>query len=178
MNRQDVVGETRTNSVASFGLTDVELLDVLLQVKMSSACGVPMNHMEAPAVLHYGVGEEASNHYDFVNPDTPDYAGEIARNGQRIVTFLVYLNDDYEGGETGFPTLGFSHKGRRGQGLFFVNAHADLQPDRRMLHAVGPRHAVINGLSRSSSAAARPSWRRRRGRRRSDIVIEATEPQQ
>jgi prolyl 4-hydroxylase len=135
VNRQDVVGQTRTNSVASFGLTDVELLDVLLQAKMSSACGVPMNHMEAPAVLHYGRGEEASNHYDFVNPATPDYAGEIARNGQRVVTFLVYLNDDYEGGETAFPTLGFSHKGRRGQGLFFVNAHADMQPDRRMLHA-------------------------------------------
>jgi prolyl 4-hydroxylase len=138
VNRQDVVGQTRTNSVASFGLTDVELLDVLLQARMSSACGVPMNHMEAPAVLHYARGEEASNHYDFVDPATPDYAGEIARNGQRVVTFLVYLNDDYEGGETAFPTLGFSHKGRRGQGLFFVNSHADMQPDRRMLHAGRP----------------------------------------
>ncbi|MGC1458496.1 MAG: 2OG-Fe(II) oxygenase [Steroidobacteraceae bacterium] len=138
VNRQDVIGQTRTNSVANFALTEVELLDVLLQAKMSSACGVPMNHMEAPAVLHYGVGEEASNHYDFVDPATPDYAGEIGRNGQRIVTFLVYLNDDYEGGETGFPTLGFSHKGCRGQGLFFVNAHADMQPDLRMLHAGRP----------------------------------------
>jgi prolyl 4-hydroxylase len=138
VNRQDVIGQTRTNSVANFGLTEVELLDVLLQAKMSSACGVPMNQMEAPAVLHYAVGEEAVNHYDFVNPAAPDYAGEIARNGQRIVTFLVYLNDDYEGGETSFPTLGFSHKGRRGQGLFFVNAHADMQPDRRMLHAGRP----------------------------------------
>jgi hypothetical protein len=138
VNRQDIVGQTRTNSVANFALTEVELLDVLLQAKMSSACGVPMNHMEAPAVLHYGVGEQASNHYDFVDPATPDYAGEIARNGQRVVTFLVYLNDDYAGGETDFPTLGFSHKGRRGQGLFFVNAHADLQPDLRMLHAGRP----------------------------------------
>ncbi len=138
LNRQDIVGQTRTNSVANFALTEVELLDVLLQAKMSSACGVPMNHMEAPAVLHYGVGEEASNHYDFVDPATPDYAGEIARNGQRIVTFLVYLNDDYDGGATDFPTLGFSHKGRRGQGLFFVNAHADMQADLRMLHAGRP----------------------------------------
>jgi prolyl 4-hydroxylase len=138
VNRQDVIGQTRTNSVANFGLADVEVLDVLLQAKMSQACGVPMNHMEAPAVLHYEAGEEASNHYDFVNPAIADYAGEIARNGQRLVTFLVYLNDDYEGGETSFPTLGLSHKGRRGQGLFFVNAHADLRPDLRMLHAGRP----------------------------------------
>jgi prolyl 4-hydroxylase len=137
-NQQELISSTRTNSVANFGLAEIELLDVLLQVKMSHACQVPMNHMEAPAVLHYAVGEEASNHYDFVEPDIPDYAGEIARNGQRIVTFLVYLNDDYEGGETDFPTLGISHKGRRGGALFFVNAHADMQPDLRMLHAGRP----------------------------------------
>ena len=138
VNRQDVIGQTRTNSVANFGLADVELLDVLLQAKMSRACGLPMNHMEAPAVLNYEAGEESADHYDFVNPAIPDYPGEIARNGQRVVTFLVYLNDDYEGGETSFPTLALSHKGRRGQGLFFVNAYSDLQPDLRMLHAGRP----------------------------------------
>jgi prolyl 4-hydroxylase len=135
VNQEDYVSSTRTNSVANISLADIELLDVLLQVKMSHACRIPMSHMEAPAVLHYAVGEEASNHYDFVNPDTPDYAAEIARNGQRILTFLIYLNEDYEGGETNFPTLGVSHKGRRGGALFFANAHADLMPDMRMLHA-------------------------------------------
>jgi hypothetical protein len=135
VSRQDVVRATRTNSVANFRLTDVELLDVLLQAKMSQACGVPMNHMEAPAVLHYGIGEEASDHFDFVNPGIADYAQEIERNGQRVMTFLVYLNEDYEGGETNFPKLGIRHKGRRGHALFFVNAYTDLQPDLRMLHA-------------------------------------------
>ncbi len=138
VNREDVIGQTRTNSVANFSLADVEVLDVLLQAKMSRACGVPMSHMEAPAVLNYAAGEEASDHYDFVNPAIADYAGEIARNGQRVVTFLVYLNDDYEGGETSFPTLGISHKGRRGQGLYFVNAYSDMRPDLRMLHAGRP----------------------------------------
>jgi len=135
---QDYVSTTRTNSAANFSLVQVELLDLLLQWRMSVACGQPMRNMEAPAVLHYEVGEEISDHYDFVNPNTQDYAQEIARNGQRVVTFLVYLNDDYEGGETGFPTLGFKHKGRRGEGLFFVNALPDLQPDLRMLHAGRP----------------------------------------
>jgi prolyl 4-hydroxylase len=135
VNRQDLVSSTRTNSVANFSLAEVELLDVLLQAKMSLACRVPMSHMEAPAVLHYELGEEAADHYDFVDPNIPDYAQEIQRNGQRLVTFLVYLNDDYEGGETRFIHLDFSHKGRRGQGLFFINAHRDMQPDLRMLHA-------------------------------------------
>ncbi len=138
VNQEDYASATRTNSVANISLADIELLDVLLQVKMSHACRIPMSHMEAPAVLHYSVGEQATNHYDFVNPETPDYAAEIARNGQRIMTFLIYLNEDYEGGETNFPTLGVCHKGRRGGALYFANAHSDLQPDLRMLHAGRP----------------------------------------
>lgn len=137
-NVQEIVSETRTNSVANSSLANVELLDLLLQVKMSAACRQPMRNMEAPAVLHYAVGEENRDHFDFVDPATPDYAQEIARNGQRVVTFLVYLNDDYDGGETNFPRLGFSHKGRRGEGLFFVNALPDMQPDLRMLHSGQP----------------------------------------
>ena len=62
----------------------------------------------------------------------PTYAEEIAQRGQRVVTFLVYLNDDYGGGETAFPRLGISHKGRRGEGLFFVNALARRR--RRRAH--------------------------------------------
>jgi len=135
---QDVVRSTRTNSVASFGLADVEVLDILLQIRMAVACGLPRANMEAPATLHYSVGEENSDHYDFVDPATPHYAEEIARNGQRVATFLVYLNDDYDGGETCFPRLGFSHKGQRGDGLFFLNACADMRPDLRMLHAGMP----------------------------------------
>jgi prolyl 4-hydroxylase len=135
LHAQDIVSTTRTNSVANSSLASVELLDLLLQAKMSAACHQPMRNMEAPAVLHYAVGEENRDHFDFVDPATPDYAQEIARNGQRVVTFLVYLNDDYEGGETNFPRLGFNHKGRRGEGLFFVNALPDMQPDLRMLHS-------------------------------------------
>jgi prolyl 4-hydroxylase len=135
VNQQDIASKTRTNSVANFGISEVELLDVLLQARMSCACRIPMNHMEAPAVLNYQAGEEATDHYDFVDPKTPDYAAEIARNGQRILTFLVYLNADYESGETHVPTLGISHKGRRGGALFFINVLRDMQPDLRMLHA-------------------------------------------
>jgi prolyl 4-hydroxylase len=106
---------------------------------MSVACGVSDRMMEGPTVLHYSPGEQIQNHYDFVDPkSTQDYAGELARNGQRIITFLVYLNEEYEGGETDFPQLGIVYKGRRGDALYFVNALADLSPDMRMVHAGRP----------------------------------------
>jgi hypothetical protein len=117
----------------------VELVHALIQARMAAACGIPERFMEAPSVLHYDPGEQIRDHYDFVDPEsTDDYAGEIARNGQRRVTFLLYLNDDYDGGETTFPKLGISHKGRCGEGLYFVNTLPDDSPDLRMLHAGCP----------------------------------------
>jgi len=136
---ENVVKSDRDNSVANFNVDSVEMLHALLQARMSAACGIPERMMEAPTVLHYAPGQRFHDHYDFVDPgSTTDYAAELARNGQRIVTFLVYLNDDYEGGETAFPNLNLAHRGRRGEGLYFSNALADLSPDMRMLHAGRP----------------------------------------
>jgi prolyl 4-hydroxylase len=139
VSREDIVVAHRSNTVASFNTSSVELVHALLQARMAAACGVSERMMEGPTVLHYALGEQIQNHFDFVDPQsTNDYRGEIERNGQRIITFLVYLNDDYEGGETAFPKLGFAHKGRRGDALYFVNALPDLSPDLRMLHAGCP----------------------------------------
>jgi len=139
VQRTDIVMAHRNNTLANFDLRRVELAHVLLQSRMSAACGIAERHMEAPAVLHYSPGEQIADHFDFVDPKSvPDYAAEIARNGQRIITFLLYLNDDYDGGETAFPKLGFSHRGRTGDGIYFINALPDMQPDVRTLHAGCP----------------------------------------
>ena len=135
---QDYASETRTNSWAQFDLMGSELIHLLIQHRMQSACGYPLHNMEANAILHYAVGEEISNHYDFVDPNIPNYAAEIAQNGQRMLTFLVYLNDDYEGGETEFPELDIVHRGQSGEGLFFVNALENNEADLRTVHAGRP----------------------------------------
>jgi hypothetical protein len=139
VSREDIVDAHRSNTVASFNLSSVEFVHALLQARMAATCGVSERMMEGPTVLHYAPGEQIQNHFDFVDPQsTTDYRGEIERNGQRIITFLVYLNDDYDGGETAFPKLNIVHKGRCGDALYFVNALPDLSPDLRMLHAGCP----------------------------------------
>lgn len=135
---QDIADHTRTNTCAKFDLMSTELIHLLVQMRMAAACGLPLHNMEATSILHYAVGEQITNHFDFVNPKIPNYAEEIAKNGQRVLTFLIYLNDDYDGGETVFPKLGVTHKGRRGEGLFFVNALDNGEPDLRTVHAGCP----------------------------------------
>jgi prolyl 4-hydroxylase len=137
--RKEKISETRTNTWAMFNVLEADLVSVLVQVRMSAHTGVPFRYLEPLSVLHYGVGEEITEHFDFVDPlQTPSYERELEENGQRVVTFLVYLNDDYAGGNTEMPEVGISHKGRKGEGLFFVNAHPNGDPDRRTLHAGRP----------------------------------------
>lgn len=137
-SKADVVSETRTNTSAGFNLVETDLVHLMVQARISGASGLPLVNMEGATVLHYDVGEEIENHYDFVDPSIPDYEREIATRGERVLTFLVYLNDDYEGGETDFPRLGVTHKGRRGEGLFFSNALPTGEPDSRSWHAGRP----------------------------------------
>lgn len=135
---RDIADHMRTNTAAGFDLMSADLVQVALQYRMAVSVGLPIDNMEGPTVLHYEVGEEITNHYDFLNPGSPNYQDEISRRGERIITFLVYLNDDYGGGETEFPQLGIRHKGRRREGLLFVNALPSGPPDLRMVHAGTP----------------------------------------
>jgi len=134
--RKEVMARpTRTNTAAAFNMLETDFVCVLTQLRMAACLGVPLRQFEPITVLHYDEGEEITDHFDFVDPNLPTYGQEIAERGQRVVTFLVYLNDDYGGGETAFPRLEISHKGRRGEGLFFVNALPDGSADVRTLHA-------------------------------------------
>ena len=85
--------------------------------------------MQLPKFLNVG------NHYDFVDPGKPGYVEEIRLSGHRIITFLVYLNADYQGGETVFPKLDLSFRGQQGEGMYFVNTLENMQADMRTLHS-------------------------------------------
>jgi hypothetical protein len=121
-----------------FNLLETDCVLALVQQRMCRSLDVPLRHLEPAAVLHYAVGQEIKPHFDFVDPNVPNHDEEIAQRGQRVVTFLIYLNDDYADGQTDFPRLQLSHKGRAGEGLYFVNALADGKADVRTLHAGRP----------------------------------------
>jgi prolyl 4-hydroxylase len=138
MAKKETLSSTRTNTWAQFNIVHADLVSVLVQVCICANTGVTFRQLEPLAVLHYATGEQSTEHFDFIDPLIPGYAEEVAQKGERIMTFLMYLNDDYDGGETELVTLRIKHKGQRGDGLFFVNALEDDRPDRRTLHAGRP----------------------------------------
>lgn len=124
----------RTNTETDFNITETDLVMVMLRTRISAAVGLPTAVMELTKVLHYSPGERFNRHFDYLDPTISGHAAEISARGQRIVTFLLYLNDDYEGGQTDFPMVGIRHRGGKGDGFFFANVDPHGAPDRATLH--------------------------------------------
>ncbi len=127
----------RTNTGAGFSLIDTDLVIQFAHARIAAAIGIPVMHQEPTNVLHYTPGQEYKPHFDFIDPGVAHFARELQSVGQRIVTFLIYLNDDYSGGATAFPRLDWSFKGKTGDALAFWNV-TDNKPDARTLHAGAP----------------------------------------
>jgi prolyl 4-hydroxylase len=132
------VAETRTNREMSFTIFNADVVLSLIRDRISAAAGAPLSHFEIAKLLHYSPGEQFALHADFIEAKTPELARELAARGQRSATFLIYLNDGYEGGATQFPRLSWQYRGGRGDALLFSNVDASGAPDHDTIHAGMP----------------------------------------
>ncbi|HEY7901305.1 MAG TPA: 2OG-Fe(II) oxygenase [Caulobacteraceae bacterium] len=124
----------RTCSDYQFDILNADLIVQLVRERIAAATGLPTVAMEPPRIFHYAVGQQIKAHYDRVS-DGYDAYGATEYRGDRIVTFLLYLNDGYEGGELSFPKADFACKGAKGDGVYFAHIGPDAKPDPLSLHA-------------------------------------------
>lgn len=115
----------RSSDAALFGVYAEDLVVNALNRRMSALSGTRLDQGEPLQLLRYRPGGEYKPHMDAL-PAEPN---------QRILTLLVYLSDDYEGGDTAFPRTGLSFRGRLGDALLFRNAGPDGRADPLSLHA-------------------------------------------
>jgi prolyl 4-hydroxylase len=127
--------DTRTNTETSFTIFNADVMINLIRERMSSATRAATSFFEVTKLLHYEPGQQFALHGDFLQPNTPELVQEIQRRGQRAATFLTYLNDDFEGGETEFPRISYRFKGKRGDALLFSNTDRAGAPDYETVHA-------------------------------------------
>jgi prolyl 4-hydroxylase len=123
----------RTCSDYQFDILNADLVVQLVREKIAAATGLPTVAMEPPRIFHYAVGQDIKPHYDRVS-DGYDAYGATQYRGDRIVTFLLYLNDGYQGGELNFPKADFACKGDKGEGVYFAHIGLDGKPDPLSLH--------------------------------------------
>jgi hypothetical protein len=129
--------DVRSNTTATFGVLDLDLPLLLIRERIANTMGVPVSHLERTSVFRYLPGQTFGPHFDFLMP-SPQLNAEIAELGQRPLTFLVYLNDAFEAGETHFLRLDRKLKPPRGGALFFRNVDDAGAPDERTEHEGAP----------------------------------------
>lgn len=127
--------DIRNNRDTSLDITQSGVIVALLQARLAALMEYGVETMEPPMILNYAPGEFFAPHRDGLDPAAPSLAQEIAAKGQRVATVLIYLNDDYGGGETDFPLLGWRFKGRKGDALIFWNVGPDGMLEASSVHA-------------------------------------------
>jgi hypothetical protein len=137
-NGKDVAPSSiRTCTDYCFDIVESDLVSLLVRVRISSVTKLPTIAMEPTQIFHYALGEEIKAHYDHVR-DSLSLTGQSESPSERIATFLLYLNDDYDGGDLDFTLVDFKFKGRKGDAIYFANVDETGKAERLSLHAALP----------------------------------------
>ena len=132
------VDPMRSNETAKFGLLEADVVMQSLDLRVAAALSHPAEHGEGFALLRYQVGQQYLPHCDWIDPGREATRADLERWGQRVATCVVYLNDGFEGGTTGFPELGLELRGAVGDALIWDNVGPDGTVDPMTLHAGRP----------------------------------------
>lgn len=136
-------GETMVDTVRTsrgmFFHRDETPLVRTIEARIAKLLQWPVSHGEHLQVLHYRPGDRYEPHYDYFDPSQPGAATLLARGGQRLATFLMYLREPERGGDTTFPDIGLSFAPKRGSALFFSYPVPD--PSSKSLHGGAPVQA-------------------------------------
>lgn len=119
---------TRTSFGMNFNPTVEDLVVNAVNRRIAEASGTDYGWGEPLHILRYTPGQEYKPHLDALTG--------VAN--QRRWTVLVYLDDGYQGGETVFPDLGVTARGKPGDALLFENADGEGRGDPRTRHAGRP----------------------------------------
>lgn len=99
----------------------------------ASMHGLQINGHESYSILKYGVGQFFVNHID-------DH-----KNYPRRVSWVYYINDDYEGGEIEFPRFNISYKPKAGDLLLFPSSYVYNHSVKEVTS--GERYAIVSWLT-------------------------------
>lgn len=102
-----------------------DMITQRINARIAAATDTEIGWGEPLNVLRYQPGQQYRPHHDGRGP------GGVTRT----MTALIWLNEQFEGGETDFPVLGKRVRGGVGDMLVFRNVLPDGSQDDRLLHA-------------------------------------------
>lgn len=99
----------------------------------------PMESFEIPYLLRYKIGGRYDKHADAERYD--EEARLWYRSADRDVSLLIYLNDDFEGGELNFSRLNYTYRPRAGDVVMFPSGNLFLHQAMEVTR--GTKYALV-----------------------------------
>lgn len=96
---------------------DPSVKDIIL--KICHLVGLPFDNAEDLQVVRYHPGQYYNEHHDSCCDKNESCQNFIKRGGQRKLTVLIYLNNDFTEGETFFKNLNQKFKASIGSAIVF-----------------------------------------------------------
>lgn len=110
-----------------------------LAVISEKLTGIPKRNQEMSQVAFYQSGGKFNEHFDACVFDDVEYCNKMNNGaGQRRSTLLVYLNDDFTGGETVFVDVDIHIKPQKGTAILFWNTDEDERIIPESKHRANP----------------------------------------
>ena len=129
------VSKVRTSSTASLNAKSYPFIEDI-DKRISRAINVPLELGEVTQGQKYEVGQEFKDHTDYFGKNSLKGHGD--KWGNRTWTFMIYLNDDCEGGETDFKRLGIKFTPKKGMAVVWRNMQEDGSLNPNTMHAGRP----------------------------------------
>ena len=120
-----IMNPVRTSDTAVFPWVAENPAVHALNRRIAAASATGPEQGEPLQVLRYRPGQQYKPHIDAIP----------GLDNQRVLTMLVYLNQDFQGGETRFLNSGLTLSGRTGDAILFENVDAAGRPDPDAVHA-------------------------------------------
>ena len=138
----NTIDETMRSSQHSWLKHDAHPALLKIANYVSVLTATPLDNFEPFQIVNYGPNQFYKYHMDSCNPDAPDYSECLknqAADGARKYTVLLYLNNNYIGGETHFSELDTVVKRPPGSLVVFQNLKdGGRETDPNSLHAGTP----------------------------------------
>lgn len=133
------VTEYRTSSQMYFNPHENELIS-RIENRIADITHVPVENGEGMQLVYYSVGGYYKQHCDYFDPNWPGNSPVLNRGGQRIITFLMYLNDLSQecGGSTHFTKIDLNIQPKTGSAIVWYNVDEDGNIDPSTDHEAMP----------------------------------------
>jgi prolyl 4-hydroxylase len=134
----DVVSDGHRKSKQTWLYNKQHELIQNISERVAKLTNTPLANQEPLQVVKYEAGGFFNAHFDACNGD-PKFCERLNKgSGPRRITLLIYLNDDFEGGETFFPNLNYTAQPKKGKAVMFYGTDDNDKLLEGSLHGGNP----------------------------------------